>query len=109
LGSLDLGDDPAVTSGGAQQLPGLVHVIGAAREGNGDVIGLHFGGRTDVFAVLVGQRLGRQTAALTIDALVVREFSADHHAANHLAAIHLVHPQHDASVVEQQGRAAYDV
>src|SRR3990167_215591 len=48
-------------------------------------------------------------AALTINALVVIEFAAVHHAADNLAAFYLIDPKRDASVVEQQGGAAADV
>ena len=80
LRALDLRDQQRVAPGGAQQLARLVHVGAVARKGHRQVIHLERGGDADVLAILVGQRAGRQSAALAVDALVVAELAADQHA-----------------------------
>ena len=109
LGALDLGDNAALAPGLTQALPRQVHVLGAAQEGDGDVIGADGGGEADVVLVLVGQRRGRETAALLVDALVVGEFAAVHHVAMDVRADHRLDQQLDGPVVEQQGVARGDV
>ena len=53
-------------------------------------------------AILVGQRAGRQSAALLVDALVVRQLAADHDARVDARPVHGGHVEHDLPVVEQQ-------
>ena len=69
-----------MAAGGAQQAARLVHVRAVAREGHGQVIHLERGRDADILAILVGERAGRQSAALAVDALVVAELAADQHA-----------------------------
>ena len=76
LGALDFRDQQRLAAGRAQQIARFIHVRGIAREGNRQIIDLERGGDADVFAVLIGQGAGRQSAALAVDALVVAEFAA---------------------------------
>ena len=86
LAALDLGDEVAVAALLAQQLARLVHVGAVARERDGQVVDAELGGELDVGAILVGQRAGRQPAALLVDALVVGQLTADRRRACRCAA-----------------------
>ena len=76
LRALDLRDQQTVAARLAQQCARLVHVSRVARKGDTEVIHMERGGGSHVLAILVGQRAGRQSAALTVDALVVAELAA---------------------------------
>ena len=55
---------------------GLIHVRCIARKETPEIVHIERCGRADILAVLVGQRAGEQAAALTVDTLVIAEFTA---------------------------------
>ena len=102
FGSFDLGDQPGAGAGFVAQAARQVHVGGIAREGNRQVVQLEVGGQFDVGLVLGGQRRRGQTAATTVDPLVVRQRAADQHGAVQFIGRGVVHAHHHAPVVQQQ-------
>ena len=73
-----------------------------ARERHGEIVDAELGGELMSLAILVGQRAGRQAAALPVDALVVGQLAADHDARVDARAVDVRDVQHDLAVVEQQ-------
>src|SRR5580698_3391492 len=102
LGTLDLGDDAGLAARFFQQAAGLLDVLGAAREGYRQVIHAQLRGQLDVHPVLVGERAGREPAALAVYALVVGEHAAVLHGADDAWADDLHHPQADLTVSQHQ-------
>src|SRR5207253_1743714 len=81
FGAFDLGDQPGGTAGLVTQATGVFHVGGIAREGNGQVVQVHFSGELDVGLVFFSQGWSRQAATAAVDAFVVRQRAADQHGA----------------------------
>ncbi len=98
-----------MAAGLAQQFARLVHIRGTAGEGDGEIIRLHLRGRLDIGPVLVGERLGRQATALAVDALVVGQLTTDDHPTFDLAAAYFLDPQHQRTVIQQQGVTAIHI
>ncbi len=85
-----------------RQLPRHFHVGGVLRKRYRDKVRTKRHRRLDVLHVLLGQRRRRETSALTVDTLVVREIAAHFHRGVNLFADHTHNVEHDQAVVEQQ-------
>ncbi|MNI25924.1 hypothetical protein D3C73_796030 [compost metagenome] len=79
-----------------------MHVAGIPGKGHRQVVDLHVGGGLDVDAIFLGQRRRRKPAALAIDALVVRQRTADQHLAEQLTGLDIQHLEFDTPVIQQQ-------
>ena len=66
-------------------------------------------GGFDVRFVLVGQRFGRQTAALAIDALVVRQLTIGFDPGMNLLTADFGNGQYHAPIIKQQSVASADI
>ena len=86
-----------------------VHVGSALGEGNGDEVGANLGGRFDVIHVFCRERGRRESAALAVDPLVVRESTAVTNCRMNFLANHAQDFQDDSSVVEQQDVACAQI
>jgi len=75
--ALDLGDQQRLSTRGAQELARHIHIFLVLRKRHGDIVGVDRDCRLHVVHVLRGQGGRGKPAALTIDALVVREHAAD--------------------------------
>ncbi len=109
LGALDLGTDHAFATGLQHQVASPLDISAGARERNREEIRLQLRGSLDVLNVLRGQRRRGEPAPLAVDALVVRQLAALLDQAENAGALDLHHPEHDASVVEQQRVAGRDI
>ncbi|MNV20285.1 hypothetical protein D3C71_1111770 [compost metagenome] len=102
LGPLHLGDDGRPAAGGADQLTSLLQVRRAAREGDGHEIGVNLPGKENIGSVLVGQGRCAQAAAEHIDPLATGQGATDQHPGVHLSPRNPLHPELQATVIEQQ-------
>ena len=108
FGLLDLGDDRRVTREGA----GLEHVGRAAHEGQRHVVDAEGAEREgEVYAVLLGERGRRELRTGHVDALAVREGTADFDDATHVSGGHVRarDTQAQSAVVEQDDIARDEV
>ena len=105
FGPFDLGDHVAVTAGFAIQGAGLMDVVGVAGERQRQEIHFQGGRQLDVLAVLVGEGLGVESAALAIDAFIVGQLATHQHPALDAAAGDVLDAQGEQAVVQQQGVA----
>ncbi len=99
LGALDLGDEPDVPAG-RDQGPQLLHVRGAADEGEGEEVDAHGEHRGGVVPVLVGQARRRKGDIGKVDALAVRQHAAVDDGAMHIGTGHGI----DAQLEEPVGQ-----
>ncbi len=106
LDPLDLGDERGLVvvglAGDVGELPRQLHVGGVFGKGHGQIVGLEGHRGANVLHVLGGEGRGRQTAALLVDALVVRQLAADGDDGVDLFPAHSLDGEHDETVVEQQ-------
>src|SRR5690606_39623917 len=96
-----LGDNPCVSSGGADLLASSVDVTPIAGEGDGHVVQLKFGGQAYVFVILFREAGCRNAAAAPIDAFVVGQGPAHHDGGVNRMFLHAVDVEHDPAVVQQ--------
>ena len=107
--ALDLCNDARGTSGLAHQRARLLDIGGIARERHRDVVNSLPRAKADIVLVLLGQRRRRDTPALAIESLAIRELAAQAHATFDARAGNRGHVEHDLAVGEQQRIAGADV
>ena len=73
--SFDLGDHQRVGASSDKQLARQTHVAARFGEGDSDIINIQDRRSLDVLHILRRQRRGRESAALLVDAFVVRELT----------------------------------
>ena len=92
--------DAAVATGLVQQITGFLDISGTARERDSDIVSLHFSGCFDIGTILVRDRLRRKPPALAIDALVIRQDSANHDSRIDFRTFDLLDPEHHGTIIE---------
>ena len=71
-----LGDDLSGPTGGLEKRAGLLNVGSTAYERHGEKIHTRLGREANIVTVIFGQRWRRQSATLSIDALMIRQHAA---------------------------------
>ena len=89
----------------SEQFPGLQNILRTGDKRHGDKIGVDIGQAVDIGKILGGQGRGCQTPSQAIDALAGSELTAYQNRAIDGRSVDIVHPQADATIVQQQGVA----
>ena len=107
--ALDLGANRTVATRFAQQSPRRFDIRRIARKRHRQIVDFDFGGRFNIRAILIGECGSDQTAAPFIDALVVGQYTPDHHPRVDFLAFHRGDLEYDAAVVQHQRIASLDL
>jgi hypothetical protein len=95
---LELHHDPGAI---ADQFLGLHHILRPLHKGQADVVGAVLQREREIVAVLFGQCRDRQHDVRYVDALVVRQRSADHHLGFQRIGALAHHAQAKLAVIQQ--------
>src|SRR5258708_6609159 len=101
--ALDLGDDASIAPRLAHQPARLLDIRRIAGKRHRDVVDALLRTKTDVLAILVGECRRRNSAALPVQTLAVRQLASHADAGLDPCAAHALHIENDLPIVQQQG------